>query len=165
MKEFFKSLLTEGGYSSKRFTALICLGLFVSIVICSLCGIKVENEILYDETFTNTSDTIYDTGNPYLYNPPFKKSVTTKVISLSSGTINYSFLTAEFGDAGYGTDCEMWVKVYSGIGVTKTLLKTFNLANKPSGTYIIPNNKATIEIYSGCNGGNTRGIAIKYWKL
>jgi len=47
MKEFFKSLLTEGGYSSKRFTALICLALFVSIVICSLCGIKVESEILY----------------------------------------------------------------------------------------------------------------------
>jgi hypothetical protein len=133
-------------------------------------------ELLTDELYTNASDTIYDVGNDksYIYWPPFKKEVITKEIIRPEGNINYTFLTSEFGYPDYGIACEMYVKVYSGTGKSKTLLKAFGRTGKnngrdpgyeyPSGNYVINTNTATIEIYPGCNGGITRGIAIKYWQ-
>jgi hypothetical protein len=131
-------------------------------------------ELLTDEVYTNASDTIYDVGNdkPYIYWPPFKKSIITKEVMIPAGTINYLFLVSQFGYPNYGIGCEMYVKVYSGTGAKKILVRTHGRKGMnngrdpryvyPVGEYRIKSNTATFEIYSGCNGGISRGVAIRY---
>ena len=48
MKEFFKKLMNaENPTSSKRFVAFIALLLFSATVIVNLCGVEINNEVLY----------------------------------------------------------------------------------------------------------------------
>jgi hypothetical protein len=125
-----------------------------------------------DETYSLDHDTVYDAGNNrfYILNPPNNHGYTTKVINVT-GTVNYSFVTAEWG---YGPDepnQDAWVKVYSGIGTSGTLLHTFGRTSRnglpayeaPSGTYSVTG-PFTILIHSGWSSGTTKGIAIKYDK-
>ncbi len=125
-------------------------------------------DMLINETYTNASDTIYDVGNGkhYIYWPPMSKETITKEIIRPSGTINYAFLTEEFGYSASG-DCEFWVKVYSGLGVSKILIDTYGRTDQgytdPSGNYLVNDNEATFEIHTGCAGGTRRGVAIRYW--
>jgi hypothetical protein len=125
-----------------------------------------------DETYTADHDTVYDAGNNkfYILNPPNNHGYTTKVINVT-GTVNYRFVTAEWG---YGPDepnQDAWVKVYSGVGAGKVLQHTFGRTSRnglpayeaPSGTYSITG-PFTIEIHSGWSTGVTKSQAIKYDK-
>jgi hypothetical protein len=48
IRNFFERILnSENPTSSKRFTALTALSLFVASVVCSLFGVMVQPEILY----------------------------------------------------------------------------------------------------------------------
>jgi hypothetical protein len=122
-----------------------------------------------DETYTAVSDTIYDVGkdNGYLYWPAFKKAEITKEVTLPSGTINYAFVSEQFG-MDWPDECA-YVKVYSGTGGGKVLLATFGRSSgcgftDPSGTYSIADNEATFIIYPGSTYGYTKGISIRYWQ-
>jgi parallel beta-helix repeat protein len=133
------------------------------------------DHLMVDESYTNASDTIFDVGNNkfYLYWPPYNKNVITKTVTRPTGAnISYTFLSEEFGYPDYGESCEMWVKAYRGIGASKTLISTYGRTGinngrdpgfvNPSGTYNSGTNTMTFEFHVGCNGGNTRGVAIKY---
>ena len=45
-KFFLKLIQTQSGYSSKRFTVLIALALFVVITVASLCGLTTSDIII-----------------------------------------------------------------------------------------------------------------------
>jgi lysophospholipase L1-like esterase len=142
----------------------------------ALTASVTPEHLLKNETYINPSDTIYDVGNDKsnIYWPPYGKTpIYKKVVRPAGTTITYSFVTEEFGYPDYGIPCEMYVKVYADTGANKgTALSTFGRTGvnngrdpgytNPSGTYTISSNRATFEMYPGCNGGITRGVAIKY---
>ncbi|HLO59071.1 MAG TPA: LamG-like jellyroll fold domain-containing protein [Lentimicrobium sp.] len=133
----------------------------------------VPENLLKDESFTSSAGIIYDMGQKDIYFPVFKKGIVTKTVTRPVGQqIKYKFDEEEFGFPDWGTDCESYCKVYSGTGSTKTLLNSFGRTGvnngtdkgyeNPSGWYTIPNNTATFEMYTGCNSGDSKGIAVRY---
>lgn len=135
-------------------------------------GVVRPEPLLVDETYTNASDTIYDVGNGknYIYNPPNDTAYVTKTVIRPSGTINYSFLIKEWGFPPDETNQSYWVKVYSGTGIGKTLLKTFGRSDagyeNPTvgATFTINDNEATFEFHTGWAAFDNRGVAIRYWQ-
>lgn len=138
------------------------------------------SDLLYDENYTAISDTIYDVGNNrhYLYWPPnvANDGIITKTVYRSSGVIDFTFLTAEFGSGSASTEAHYYVKVYEGEGESKVLRYTFGNAdagyiNPPADTwYTIEDNEATFEIHpgtgtvyqAGTSQRSARGTAIYY---
>lgn len=130
-------------------------------------GSKKPDDLLYDEVYTNVSDTIYDVGNDrgYLMWPPHSMDEVVKEVKLSSGTINYTFLIEQFGYADWRPGEAYKVDVYSGTGISKTYITTFGAEyTNPSGTYSINNKEATFVIRTGYSDAASRGIAIRYWQ-
>jgi hypothetical protein len=129
-------------------------------------------DILVDETYTNASDTIYDVGNGkhYLYQPYNKRDIFTKTIELSSGTINFTFLTEEFGYyESSPINSNYWIKVYKWTGGVKDALPTWTFGRSevgftnPSGTYVTGTDKISLDYNIGYNGYETRGTVIRYF--
>jgi hypothetical protein len=121
-----------------------------------------------DEIYTAVADTIFDTGNNSpLYWPAFKKEEITKEVTLPSGTINYAFVSAQWG-WNWPDECT-YVKVYKGIGAGKTLEATWGrtdcgYTDPGTITRTINDNEATFVIYPGSAYGYTKGISIRYWQ-
>jgi hypothetical protein len=126
--------------------------------------------LLTDEVYTNSADTIFDIGNgkDYIYWPPYQYSgYVTKTINVY-GSKCFQFLKREWGYGNDGvTDKGYWVKVYSGVGSSKTLLYTFGRTSDgytdPGSTVYPINGPFTVEIHTGFNSGNTFGTAIRYY--
>jgi len=70
MKEFLLSLFkSDGAVSSKRVIAFIALLLFIVEVICSLCGVVIDQNILYSTIgliCTSLGMTLINTKPPQL---------------------------------------------------------------------------------------------------
>jgi hypothetical protein len=124
------------------------------------------DDIVYDRTYTAQSDTISGnvTGATYA---PVEQSATIEITG-HTGNISMSFLGWFDGyNATVGSGYEqMWVKIYSGTGVGKTLLHTYdeaavNGAPTLNATIPIGATSATIEYYTG------RDLSIdwllRYW--
>jgi hypothetical protein len=125
-------------------------------------------ELYYDESYTADNDTIYDLGKDkgYLYWPYYSNKEITKEVTISSGTIGYSFIDNNFGYDWPG-ECT-YVKVYKGTGINKELQaiygSTYCEYTNPSGNYTIDGNEATFVIFPGSTYGYSKGISIKYWQ-
>lgn len=128
--------------------------------------------LLTDEAYT-TPDTIFDVGNGkhYIYMPPSMSGYVTKTVTAPAGkTIEYRFLTAEFGYPPDYADQDAWVKAYTGIGITKTDMIQYGRTSRSpwpaltapgTGWHSVASRYATFEIHEGTRGGETRGFAIE----
>jgi hypothetical protein len=128
--------------------------------------------LLTDESYT-TPDTIFDVGNGkhYIYMPPSMSGYITKTVTAPAGkTIEYRFLTAEFGFPPDYADQDAWVKAYVGIGSGKTGMIQYGRTSRPpwpaltapgTGWHSVASRYATFEIHEGTRGGDTRGFAIE----
>jgi hypothetical protein len=128
--------------------------------------------LLTNEDYT-TPDTIFDVGNGkhYIYQPPSMSGYITKTVTAPAGkTLEYRFLTAEFGFPPDSPDQDAWVKAYSGIGTGKSLIVQYGrtsrapwpaLTNPGTGWHSINSRYGSFEIHEGTRGGETRGFAIE----
>jgi hypothetical protein len=116
------------------------------------------SKMLFDEVFTKPAATIkshYDCG---VFSPTSTDYI-KKEINRPEGPIKLNFTFFDAGIDNYSTE-NSYTKVYSGTGDNKELVYTFNIFNKPSGTYTIDNKDVTIEYFSG--NSHSKGFALNY---
>jgi hypothetical protein len=82
-----------------------------------------------------------------------------KEINRPEGPVKLTFTSFDPGINNSPTE-NSYTKIYSGTGDNKKLVYTFDLSNKPNGTYTIDNKVVTIEFFSGHS--NSHGFALNY---
>jgi hypothetical protein len=130
----------------------------------------VPSDILLDESYTALTDTIFDVGNSYILNPPNKRDLFTKTVTIPSGTIDFTFLREEFGYYESGDfNSNYWIKVYKWTAGVKDATPTWTFGRSevsgltnPTGTYQSGTNKLSFEYNIGYNSYDSRGTAIIY---
>jgi hypothetical protein len=140
----------------------------IPIVSGTLVNNHYPDKIWIDRNYTAGSGTINGLTTSYRKAPWCKNTTTdyrTYTISNHSNPIRLQF--TKWYDGGGGNAAEdMWVKVYSGIGTTKTLLYTYNEILRDGvptigTTLTIANTDCTIEYCTGKD--NSYPFELNYW--
>jgi hypothetical protein len=140
----------------------------IPIISGSLISNHYPDKIWIDRNYTAGSGTINGLTTSFRKVPWCKSTTTdyrTYTISGHSNPIRLQF--TKWYDGGGGTAAEdMWVKIYSGVGTTKTLLYTYNEATRNGvptigATLTIANTNCTIEYCTGKD--NSYPFELNYW--